>query len=204
MIDEEATLEEYGYTSNELSYGSGKRVVAICDDCGKRRDISFSAYRELCVRCSHLNMSNETRKRMSEAHSGENNSMYGKHHSKESRRRSSATKQGIHYDVWESYACESPYCPSFNYECKESNRDKYDRKCFICGLPESENVDSMGKQWRLSVHHVDMEKSQGCNGVRWKLVPVCIHCHGTLHTELWKARIVYLLNDAIECKTVSR
>ena len=199
MIDEEATLEEYGYTSDTLSHASNRRVVAICDGCGIRRDLRFEDYGELCRRCAQQNRSDETLKRMSKCKTGENHPMYGKPKSEETKKRMSASHQGIAYDEWESYARDSPYCPAFNEKCKESNREKYNRECFICGLSESENIESTDKQKKLSVHHIDMRKDQGCDGTDWKLVPVCIHCHRSLHTELWKSRIVYLLNDAIEC-----
>ena len=245
MIDEEAMLEEYGYTSDTLSYGTRKLVVAICDGCGERRDISFRSYRKLCIRCAHINPSDETRKKMSDSRKGkkvsdetknkisvantgnrltdatkkklsvantgkhhtdatkkklsevsrgENHQMYGKYHSEESKKKMSATHQGISYEDWESYATDSLYCPKFNEACRESNREKYGRECFICGKSEEDNIR------KLSVHHVDMKKSQGCDGVRWKLVPVCMHCHGMLHTELWESRIIYLLNDVIDCE----
>ena len=221
MIDEEKTFETYGYTSGELKPKSGKRVVAICGECGIRRDLKFQDYHKLCQKCT--SSSDATRKRISESKSGEKNPMYGKHHSEESRkktsestsgekhyaygahqseetkRRHSATKQGIAYEDWESYARNSPYCPAFNEECRESNRDKYNRRCFICGLPESENTCSTGRHKKLYVHHADMNKLQGCNGIRWKLVPVCIHCHIPLHNELWKSRIIYLLNTVWNC-----
>lgn len=131
--------------------------------------------------------SEETRNKMSIAQTGKN-------HSEESRMKMSAAKQGIPYDDWESFAVDHPYCPKFNEACKESNRDKYDRKCFICGLPESENITSTGKLRKLGVHHVDMNKQQGCDGHAWKLIPTCMH-HHNLHSDLWIDRIVYLLNE---------
>lgn len=114
---------------------------------------------------------------------------------KETRKRLSATQQNIPYDEWEDFARNSPYCPLFNETCRESNREKYDRKCFICGLPEEENITNTDKQKKLSVHHVDMNKQQGCDGIRWKLIPVCIHCHGKLHGDVWIERIKYLLKN---------
>lgn len=62
----------------------------------------------------------------------------------------------------------------------------------MCGLSEEENVG----QRKLSVHHVDMNKDQGCNGHKWKLVPLCTSCHRKSHTKIWIARIEYLLNNA--------
>lgn len=54
MIDEERTFEIYGYTSGELTHGSRKRVVAVCEDCGKYRDVVYQGYRELCSSCSQI------------------------------------------------------------------------------------------------------------------------------------------------------
>ena len=107
----------------------------------------------------------------------------------------SAGYQHIPYDEWESFASNSLYCPKFNEECREANRNKYNRRCFICNLSEEENITSTGKWQRLSVHHVDMDKMQGCDGKRWKLVPVCIKHHSLLHNELWMSRIIWLLDN---------
>lgn len=87
------------------------------------------------------------------------------------------------------------YCEKFNRTCRISNREKYDNKCFLCGLDQSDNMTSTGKQWNLSVHHVDMNKNQGCDDHDWNLVPLCIYHHGVAHGELWTARIEYLLNN---------
>jgi predicted nucleic acid-binding Zn-ribbon protein len=277
MIDESRTLEIYGYTSDTLSYGSRKPVVAVCEDCGKYRDVRFQQYKDSCKQCSANTIeyrkamsnahrgrhpSDETRRKMAESHTGkthteetkrkmsesakgkvrsrehvmnlaearkghrhteeskrkiregvkkrfrddptiveklsckmtgENNPFYGKKHTEETRQKISANCQGISYDEWESYVRNSPYCPKFDNACRESNREKYGRRCFICGLPESDNITSTGKHHKLSVHHVDMDKNQGCDGVRWKLVPVCMEHHH--HNDLWAARFIYLLDN---------
>lgn len=110
-------------------------------------------------------------------------------------RKISATIQGISYDEWESYVCKKLYCPDFNITCRESNRKKYNRRCFLTGLLESENIGGDGKQRKLSVHHYDMDKGQGCNGKKWKLIPVCLEWHGKIHNDLWEARIIWLLDN---------
>lgn len=115
--------------------------------------------------------------------------------SEKTRQKMSAGQLHIPYKEWENYAKDKPYCPKFNESCKESNRTKYNNQCFICGTHSCENLTQNGKHWNLSVHHIDMDKNQGCDGIRWKLVPVCIHCHGMVHTKLWNCRITYLLND---------
>ena len=97
--------------------------------------------------------------------------------------------------VWKPHVIKTPYCSKFNTKCKESNREKYGRKCFICGKPESENITSTGKVQRLSVHHVNLNKDQGCNNHQWSLIPVCLEHHAMLHNDLWESRMVYLLKQ---------
>lgn len=52
MIDINATLENHKNIVSELSRGSQKLVVAVCDECGKVRDLKFREYRDLCVQCA--------------------------------------------------------------------------------------------------------------------------------------------------------
>lgn len=147
----------------------------------------------------------ETKKNLSEVNKGKKHSVAtkrkmsasqkGKSHKKPSedgRKRMSAGQQGIPYDEWEAFACESKYCPKFDDACRESCRDKYNHECFICGKPQSENKTKKGKVHKLSVHHVDMDKAQGCES-RWKLVPLCKHCHATAHNDELIARLGYLI-----------
>ena len=35
MIDKDRTWSIFGYDSDELSYGSRKKVVVVCEECGK-------------------------------------------------------------------------------------------------------------------------------------------------------------------------
>ena len=306
MIDVTATLEKHNNIVSELSRGSQKFVVAICDGCEKVRDVKFRNYRDLCVQCAQAktgakksasmmgknvgkvrteetkhrisvstsgeknhnfgkpmtegakqklreyrtgrthteetkanmsktrkgvskseemkhklsiartgtNHTEETKDKISEtkansdyssgrgkekspshchniskATRGENNPNFGKIFSEDTRQRMSATLQGISYDDWEEFAKESPYCPKFNERCRESNRDKYGRRCFLSGTTEDDNGQ------KLSVHHVDMNKNQGCDGHAWKLVPLTVKFHSISHTPLWTARIQYLLNN---------
>ena len=76
-----------------------------------------------------------------------------------------------------------PYCEKFNERKKEEVREQYNRKCYICGKDEKENITKTGKQYKLSVHHIDNDKEQGCNGKKWKLAPLCLHCHNSKKME---------------------
>jgi len=274
VIYEERNLEIFEYTSNELSPGSTKPIVVICENCGHFRIIRMQDHKteNLCRSCAGKKAMSDTtvRNKMSISHTGKKHSeehcqsisagqkkrwedpalhekqsetfkkiwndptfnkkisdiqkngfrdpaerektsaavkkamnnttreklsisRTGKPHSEETKRRMSATRQGILYDEWESFACESSYCPKIDDACRESNREKYNRCCFLCNKTEEEN----GR--RLSVHHVDMNKTQGCNDTNWKLVPLCSHHHGVSHNEVWEARIEYLLTHVWCC-----
>jgi hypothetical protein len=113
---------------------------------------------------------------------------YHKNHP-EMAERLSARNQDIPYDEWQGFVDNNEYCDKFDDECRESNREKYDRCCFLCGK------DELGENRRLSVHHVDMNKDQGCNDHEWKLVPLCRSCHSKAHSKLWQARIEWLLKN---------
>ena len=89
----------------------------------------------------------------------------------------------------------SGYCYRYNNKCREHNREKYNNKCFFCGISGDET------DRKLDTHHVDNNKNQGCDRTPdWKLVPLCMSCHGMTkggkeNRELWEARIIWLLDN---------
>ena len=104
MIDEDRPMQLFGYTSDELSKKSNKRIIAVCDGCGKYRSVIKFAYRELCGSCvqkgeqshwygvrgkDHPNFgrkhTEETKCKISDAMSGANNPFFGKRHSEETK-----------------------------------------------------------------------------------------------------------------------
>jgi len=129
---------------------------------------------------------------------GINHFMYGKHPTEESKNKNRIAHIGTthvmseevkekmsgknHYN-WQGGISFEPYCIKFNNKKREEIRNQYGRKCVNCGIDEKDNITKTGKIRRLSVHHVDSDKDQGCNGKSWKLVPLCIHCHGKIHGE---------------------
>jgi len=109
----------------------------------------------------------------------------------------SAGHQCVSLDEWDGFAGDQIYCHKFDQTCRESNREKYSRKCFVCGILECENKTRNGKQQKLSVHHVDLNKNQGCDDHDWKLVPLCMSCHSKAHIEPMKARLQYLVQHKL-------
>ena len=87
------------------------------------------------------------------------------------KRKISATLQGISLVDWSGYVSFEPYCNLFNEKKKEEIRNNDNRVCQLCGKFEILN----GK--RLSVHHIDGDKMQGCNDKKWGLVSLCHSCN---------------------------
>ena len=109
MINEDATFEQFGYKSTDLKPQSNKKIVAVCDGCGKVRVVGKDKYRDLCLGCSnrtaeHRNnvseanrcriWSEETRKKMSESRKGKKHPLYGKARSEETRKKMSKSHTG--------------------------------------------------------------------------------------------------------------
>lgn len=78
---------------------------------------------------------------------------------------------------WRGGVSFEPYCTKFNNDIKESVRDAFGRRCYLCG--EHENG------YKLNIHHVDYNKSQGCRGLKWSLVPLCKSCHMRTNARRW-------------------
>lgn len=112
MILEEETYEKFGYHPRDFKQKSCKRILVICDECGKIRETQKNRCHLPCRSCAHKGkhpflgkrhsketrqklskinkgkcLSEETKKKISEAHRG-------KHLSKETRRKLSESHKG--------------------------------------------------------------------------------------------------------------
>ncbi len=85
---------------------------------------------------------------------------------------------GERNSMWKGGISKLPYCEKWTFKLREEVRNIYKRKCFLCDLDEDNNITKNGKRQLLSVHHIDGDKEQGCNGKKWFLVPLCRKCHG--------------------------
>ena len=123
---------------------------------------------------------------------GERSAWFGKKHSKETLAKMSKANGGKNNGSWKGGISYEPYCQKFTYKLKEQIREKYSRRCFLCGKTEKEN------HRKLDVHHIDYNKNQGCDEHEWKLVPVCISCHGITGGDrnYWETLILDVLKFA--------
>lgn len=62
MIDEEATFKKFGYYSFNLLPCSHRLLIAVCELCGKVREIPKDGYRTLCLSCGHQEKNSPNRK----------------------------------------------------------------------------------------------------------------------------------------------
>jgi predicted DNA-binding protein YlxM (UPF0122 family) len=90
-------------------------------------------------------------------------------------RPSTANFKGEGNPNWRGGIANEPYCILFNPEFKERVRDFWNRKCGICGKPESKN------NRLLLVHHVDYNKKSCCDNPSFNstpnlFIPLC-HSH---------------------------
>lgn len=97
--------------------------------------------------------------------------------------------------AWIDGRSYDPYCPAFNEAFKEIVRNRWGRNCMnpFCktnlefqtgsedfGISEiwnSANIFTTKLMYRLSAHHVDGDKAQGCDGIDLFCVPVCTSCN---------------------------
>jgi hypothetical protein len=86
-------------------------------------------------------------------------------------------RKGSKNNNWRGGLSFGKYCYKFNEELKEYIRVKFNRKCYICGTEEN--------GYKLSIHHVDYNKLQGCKGQQWVLIPLCRKCHSKTNGNRW-------------------
>lgn len=67
-INENATFDQFGYKSTDLTSMSNKKIIAVCVQCGKERQLSKCDYNDLCQSCSgkRENLSDITLKKLSD------------------------------------------------------------------------------------------------------------------------------------------
>lgn len=129
----------------------------------------------------------ETKRKMSESHKG-NNAWLGKKLSEEHRKKISISRKGQNNNpfktreknpAWRGGKSFEPYGLEFNKDLKEVIRNRDKRKCFICEKTELEN------KRRLAIHHIDYDKK---NNNPNNLISLCDKCHlkTNYNRDYWK------------------
>lgn len=84
--------------------------------------------------------------------------------------------------AWEGGSSFAPYCEKFNEQFKERVREFWGRKCVTCGKNEIENGQ------KLSIHHVNYNKSACCDNSEPSFVSLCVSCHAktNFNRDMWE------------------
>ena len=168
-----------------------------------------------------------TRIKSSESQKGEKSHRYGKHNTKEHNNKISESLKnkpkpeivckkisqsrlgkcrGEKNPNWNGGSSQNGYCYKNNVRRHRAVSRFYGYRCICCGKHESENITAKGKQKRLSIHHVDHNREQGCNGIPFNLVPLCLKCHALeLHNqEAYKKYINHTIEEGYKWGIWSR
>ena len=137
-------------------------------------------------------LSEETRKRQSDARKGKplsestkkkiSEKLKGKKLSKETCLKMGESRKGNRNPSWKGGISYLPYCPKFNETFKEKVRGYYNHICPICGTTQNKNGRS------LHVHHVDYNKQTCCDNSIPRFIALCDSCHSkTNHNrDYWR------------------
>lgn len=197
-VDNKRSLTDIGQEKNASAgavYEWLKKIGIVCRDISTAKKgtiVSEETRRKLSI--SHMGhksytRSAEHRSRLSEARKGKHviwsdearkrNSERRRKHSDQTKHKIAVTKIGSKNPSWRGGVSFAPYCPRFNNAFKENIREKFGRKCFVCGAPEGET--------RHPVHHIDYNKNSICNGKEWAFVPLCRrqHNNSNVHRFHW-------------------
>lgn len=90
--------------------------------------------------------------------------------------------------TWRGGVSNEGYSKEFTFKLRERIREKFNRKCQICGCDEKECLT------RLDIHHIDNNK---LNHNEDNLIPLCHICHLKIRSneEFWNTYLVKTLEE---------
>jgi hypothetical protein len=99
---------------------------------------------------------------------------------------------GENASAWKGGTSFMPYCPKFNKKRKKAVREFFNNLCICTGEPSYDK--------ELSVHHIDHDKEQGCNGKPFNLIPLNSEHHAKegWNQEEYKAYINKTLREGFK------
>jgi len=103
---------------------------------------------------------------MSKAHKGEKNSMYGKKHTEETRRKNSEAHKGKKNSNYIDGSSNEPYALEFDDELKYQIRERDNFICQYCGLKENGRAHCC--------HHINYDKKDSNEN---NLITLCTLCN---------------------------
>lgn len=155
----------------------------------KRANMSVETIKKRSEASKRENLSDKTREKMSESSKRENMP-------DEERQLRSNSASGENNPNWKGGISFEPYCPKFTEKLKQRVREQYNNCDYLSGLSDYIcNIMKNGKVWKLDIHHIDYNKMQGCDGIRWLLIPVSKRNNAMFNRNrlFWEKLICYAL-----------
>jgi len=118
--------------------------------------------------------SDEHKRNLSESMKGKVSPRKGKILLEESKKKISATKQGIDIKDWEKFVGCEPYDQGWTNQFKKLIRNRDNNVCMLCNT----HRDKLRKA--LDVHHIDYDK---LNSTKENCISLCHSCHGKTGTN---------------------
>ena len=169
MIDKERTMKEFGYDTNELSKGSGRKIWAICERCKRERVLFFRKYRDLCKSCSILGRKHteETRQRMIKSK---------QNISKETRQKMSMAQSGNKHPNWNPNLTDENRQHTRHYpEYVQWRKKVFERDSYTCQICYELGV-------YLNAHHLDgYAENPEIRTTLENGITLCKTCHNNFH-----------------------
>jgi hypothetical protein len=162
-------------------------VWRICEGCGKEDDIPYYSYVNEHTKCrscalTGIKPSDETKRKMSKSGKGSKNSMYGKHHTEEAKKKISDFNIGrTHSDETKKKMSESQMRANVNRYGKTPS-DETIRKMSLAQIGKTHSVETKKRMSKAQIgvnnhnygkHHSDETKqkismaAQGVNEISW-------------------------------------
>jgi 5-methylcytosine-specific restriction endonuclease McrA len=171
MINEKLTFQKFGYISKELCKHSHKKVVAICEECKKIRDVEIKQYRKFCHHCTligerHPNYKTGYTMIKHYCSCGKDITNRAKHCM--SCAQKERMKDPRNTNNWQGGLSYLPYSIEWTPQLRKEIRDRDNHECQICHKSEEDNGQV------LTVHHIDYNKE---NCKEENLISLCFRCH---------------------------
>lgn len=169
--------KEFGIPTQPDRIKEYKRIKKTCEYCGIEFEDYPSNNPKFCSKNCYSKFMEENIERVCKS--------CGKHFftkPREIKRRgakycSPECMKGENSPAWKGGISFEPYCIKFNNKFKENIRDKFGRKCFLCGVIEN--------KIHHAVHHIDYNKNSICNGKEWAFVALCTKHHTKTNWNRW-------------------
>lgn len=152
MIDEEKTFKNFGYYSTELKPRSNKKIIVICDNCGKERVVAKHDYTDLCRPCVHIGIKRPDLAERNRKNKGGKSPAWNPNKTDEER------------EIGRSY-------PEYT-EWRKNIYERDDYVCQICG----------NKGGVLNAHHIEgYAKNPEFRIILENGITLCKDCHNNFH-----------------------